>query len=80
MKCVVGCKAYSGKEVHHHKDCPFYPESMSKQLDDLNRENKKLRKTVPLLRSFAELLEIKIPPEINQIEDLVDYLYENIGS
>ena len=35
MKCVAGCKAYTGGEIKHHPDCPFYPESLSKMYDDL---------------------------------------------
>ena len=41
-KCVAGCKAFTGGEIRHHKDCPFYPESLSKILDDIKTKNKKL--------------------------------------
>jgi len=34
-ECVAGCKRYYGGEVRHHKDCPFYPESLSKIYDDM---------------------------------------------
>lgn len=34
-KCVAGCKHFYGKEVKHHKDCFYYPESFSKMYDDL---------------------------------------------
>lgn len=34
-KCVMGCKAFSGREVKHHKDCPNYPDSLSKYYDDI---------------------------------------------
>lgn len=29
-RCVSGCKKFSGGEVSHHEDCPFYPESLTK--------------------------------------------------
>ncbi len=35
MKCVAGCKVFTGDEIQHHKDCPYYPESRSKMYDDL---------------------------------------------
>lgn len=34
-KCVAGCMRYDGGEVKHHKDCVYYPESLSKMYDDL---------------------------------------------
>lgn len=37
-KCVAGCMAFTGGELRHHKDCPFYPESFSKMYDDLKKE------------------------------------------
>jgi len=40
MKCVTGCKAYTGGEIKHHPDCPFYPESLSKMYDDLVNDQK----------------------------------------
>jgi len=33
-KCEAGCKAFTGGEIYHHKDCVFYPNSMSKMFDD----------------------------------------------
>ncbi len=41
-KCIAGCKVYTGEEIKHHKDCPYYPESLSKMYDDLKIKNKKL--------------------------------------
>jgi len=40
MKCVAGCISYEGGEIKHHKDCPFYPESLSKRFDDLVNDQK----------------------------------------
>lgn len=31
--CVTGCKAYTGGEIKHHKDCPFYDGSISQLID-----------------------------------------------
>ena len=42
-KCQAGCKLYTGGEIKHHKDCLYYPESMSKTFDDMKSELKKLR-------------------------------------
>lgn len=36
-KCAAGCKAYTGDEIRHHKDCIFYPESFSKRFDALEK-------------------------------------------
>lgn len=33
LKCVTGCKNYAHYETHHHKDCPFYKNSLSERLD-----------------------------------------------
>jgi hypothetical protein len=42
-KCVAGCKAYSGGEMRHHKDCDFYPDSLSKKYDELESQLEKER-------------------------------------
>ena len=42
LKCVAGCKHFTGGEIKHHKDCPYYPESFSKMYDDLEEKVKKL--------------------------------------
>jgi hypothetical protein len=46
-KCPPGCKKFEGHEGKHLPECPFYPESISKMLDDaqssiaeLERQNK----------------------------------------
>jgi len=43
-KCQAGCKAYTGGEIYHHKDCVYYSESMSKLFDDAKAKLKKVRK------------------------------------
>jgi len=35
MKCVAGCKYFTGGEIKHHKDCPFYEDSFSQKFDIL---------------------------------------------
>lgn len=32
-KCIAGCKTFYGGEKKHHKDCPFYPDSLSEYYD-----------------------------------------------
>lgn len=32
-KCETGCKHFTGGEIRHHKDCMFYPESLTRMLD-----------------------------------------------
>lgn len=41
-KCVAGCQKFYGEEIRHHQDCHFYPSSLSKMADDLNRQYKGL--------------------------------------
>lgn len=38
LKCVPGCKHYTGGEIRHHKTCPFYPDSLSIKYDELDRK------------------------------------------
>lgn len=42
-KCIPGCKHFHGGEIKHHKDCPFYPESLSRIYDNMIEENRKLK-------------------------------------
>jgi len=34
-KCVNSCKEFEGGEIKHHKDCDFYPDSLSRYYDEL---------------------------------------------
>lgn len=36
-QCIAGCQIFEGGERKHHPDCPFYPESLSKIYDDLEK-------------------------------------------
>jgi len=46
VKCVAGCRTYAGREIKHHKDCPFYPESFTKIYDDLLVEHKRFENDI----------------------------------
>ena len=37
-KCETGCMTFTGGEIRHHKDCTYYPESLSKIADCLRSE------------------------------------------
>jgi hypothetical protein len=49
-KCEAGCKVFYGGERKHHKDCVFYPESLTKVWhdteDELQAEIAKLREAL----------------------------------
>jgi len=36
-KCELGCIRYTGGEIKHHKDCVFYPESLTKKYDESDK-------------------------------------------
>ena len=50
-KCVAGCVPFYGGEKRHHKDCPYYPESLTKlnadRIEELEAEVARLRLLVP---------------------------------
>lgn len=61
-KCEAGCISYYGGEKKHHRDCPYYPESLTKlnadrieallaERDALEAENQRLRKA---LKPFSD--------------------------
>lgn len=62
-QCVAGCKAFTGGEIKHHSDCYYYPESMSKILDDCQEELKKEK-------VYKFLLECMMNPELGIVDDL----------
>lgn len=33
--CQAGCLRLTGDEVRHHKDCQYYPDSLSEEIDRL---------------------------------------------
>jgi len=50
-KCEVGCRVYTGFERYHHKDCVYYPESMSRLFDESKEKMGVLEKA---LEFYAE--------------------------
>jgi len=40
--CETGCKYFHGGEIKHHKDCFYYPESLTEMYDKLKTKDKKL--------------------------------------
>jgi len=46
LRCESGCKAFTGGEIKHHKDCQHYSESLSKVCDDLEQQIKDLKEQV----------------------------------
>lgn len=65
-KCVPGCKAFYGGEVMHHKDCPYYSDSLSKKYDKLEADK-------------AELLEV-LKEQLKMIKEIpctCDIAYTN---
>lgn len=51
MKCVAGCTHFTGGEIRHHKDCPYYKESLSEMMDNLKRELAEARAEIDHLRN-----------------------------
>jgi len=35
MKCVPGCKHFTGGEIKHDRNCPFYGDSLSRKYDEI---------------------------------------------
>lgn len=42
-ECVAGCKSFTGGEIKHHKNCPFYPQSLTRMYDEMETELAKLK-------------------------------------
>lgn len=36
--CEAGCNHFTGGEIKHHKDCQFYKDSLSEELDNLRQQ------------------------------------------
>lgn len=53
-KCCAGCKSFTGGEMKHHKDCPYYPDSISKTFDLQSERIKELEEALRnLLNCFT---------------------------
>lgn len=57
--CINGCKVFTGGEIKHHKDCPNYPESLSKAYDDLVRYNNDLVECITAMIEASESRDLK---------------------
>ena len=56
-KCVAGCVPFYGGEKRHHKDCPYYPESLTKlNADRIEELEAKLAKAVDALQGLVPIL------------------------
>ena len=54
MKCVAGCVPFYGGEKRHHKDCPHYPESLTKaNADRIEELEANLAKAVKSLEYYG---------------------------
>lgn len=61
-KCCAGCKMYYGGEIRHHKDCVFYPESLTSIYDKMDAENVQLREALRELVYFKSVKD-SLPPK-----------------
>jgi hypothetical protein len=68
-KCESGCISYYGGEKKHHRDCPYYPESLTKlnadrieallaERDALKAENQRLREALLHLRGAYDCADV----------------------
>jgi hypothetical protein len=78
-KCEAGCISYYGGEKKHHRDCPYYPESLTKlnadrieaqlaERDALEAENQRLREAGRLLSLMAQTSGGTAGPDTGLIE------------
>ena len=69
-KCEAGCISYYGGEKKHHRDCPYYPESLTKlnadrieallaERDALEAENQRLREALLVYADPCDATETK---------------------
>ena len=57
-KCETGCKVFTGGEIKHHKDCPFYPESLSKKYDEMALSIKQIKSALKMRVSLSKKLPV----------------------
>ena len=69
--CEAGCKVFTGGEIKHHKDCQYYPESLSKMYDDLEskyrdlmRDNNSLNEKIQEKTNLLMQLRIDLVAEM----------------
>jgi len=70
-ECVAGCMSYYGGEVKHHKDCPYYPESISKMYDDLQKKVDNSRYLLDEIKEIA-FSDYSLFERIGEIKALFD--------
>ena len=64
-KCIAGCKVFTGNERYHHKDCPYYPGSMSELFDEMKAQLQKVEmpndiKDINFIKWYSGMDESKI--------------------
>lgn len=50
-QCETGCGIFYGGERRHHKDCVFYPDSLSEMMD---KKDKQLASAVEVITHYAD--------------------------
>lgn len=76
-KCCAGCKMYYGGEIKHHKDCVFYPESLTSVYDAIATENAQLKEALretsnELNQVFMDWYPYDDDVEIHRIGGIID--------
>ena len=67
VKCVAGCASFYAGEKRHHKDCPHYPESLTKaNADRIEELEAKLSKAVEGLKKSQQEIDGYIRQEYPQ--------------
>lgn len=79
-KCEPGCISYYGGEKKHHRDCPYYPESLTKlnadRIEALLAERDALREEV----EGAHLVIIDARAEVLKLREALGEIERNTGS
>jgi len=77
-KCEPGCISYYGGEKKHHRDCPYYPESLTKlnadrieallaERDALTAEVEKLREVESEIRALTPSAPAPVVPKVKPL-------------
>lgn len=77
-KCVAGCMHFTGGELRHHKDCPYYSESLSEEMDRLRESLQKAQEENKILKQEAELGDIYWACKCNSLKAKIQSLEEKI--
>lgn len=69
-KCVAGCKIFTGGEIRHDKNCPFYPESLTRLCDDMKEKILRLGRLIAMQDSLiGEQIEMLFDLKKAQIKE-----------